>query len=297
MALTAQEIEALMPDCTELLSDEPEMESSLHYTQLLILVTCLEWLWRDQEDFFIGANLSIYYSRQQLKNRDFRGPDFFLVKNTQKRPRASWVIWEEDGKYPNLIIELLSDSTAKVDRGLKKELYQTRFRTPEYFWFSPNTLELVGWRLVGNEYESISPSENGWYWSQELGLYLGVLENRLRYFTVEGRLILTPEEANLEEIRKAEIERQKAETERQKAEIERQKAEIEHQKAEAERQKAEIERQKAEIERQKAEIERQKAEAEQRRAEFEQRRADEAQTKVAILTQRLKELGIEPDSL
>jgi Uma2 family endonuclease len=311
MALTAQEIEALMPDCTELLSDEPEMESSLHYTQLLILVTCLEWLWRDQEDFFIGANLSIYYSRQQLKNRDFRGPDFFLVKNTEKRPRASWVIWEEDGKYPNLIIELLSDSTAKVDRGLKKELYQTRFRTPEYFWFSPNTLELVGWRLVGNKYESISPSENGWYWSQELGLYLGVLENRLRYFTVEGRLILTPEEANLEEIRKAEIERQKAESEKRRAEIERQKAEsekrraeserqkaeAERQKAEIEQQKAEIERQKAEAERQKAEIERQKAEAEQQKAESEKRRANEAEIKVAILTQRLKELGIETDDL
>ena len=66
-----------MPDCTELLSDEPEMESSLHYTQLLILVTCLEWLWRDREDFFIGANLSVYYSRQQLKNRDFRGARLF----------------------------------------------------------------------------------------------------------------------------------------------------------------------------------------------------------------------------
>ena len=245
MALTAKEIEALMPDCTELLSDEPEMESSLHYTQLLILVTCLEWLWRDRQDFFIGANLSIYYSRQQLKNKDFRGPDFFLVKDMEKRQRASWVIWEEDGRYPNLIIELLSDSTAKVDRGLKKHLYQNQFHTPEYFWFSPNTLELVGWRLVGSEYESISSAENGWYWSQELGLYLGVFENRLRYFTVEGRLIPTPEEANLEEMKKAEVERQRAEVERQKAEVERQKAEVERQKSEVERQKAEVERQRA----------------------------------------------------
>jgi Uma2 family endonuclease len=88
MALTAQEIEALMPDCTELLSDEPEMESSLHYTQLLILVTCLEWLWRDREDFFIGANLSVYYSRQQLKNRDFRGPDFFFSQRHGKTSPA-----------------------------------------------------------------------------------------------------------------------------------------------------------------------------------------------------------------
>ncbi|MEA5618981.1 Uma2 family endonuclease [Cronbergia sp. UHCC 0137] len=200
MAFTAQEIEALMPDCTELPSDEPEIESSLHYTQLLILVTCLEWLWRDKEDFFIGANLSIYYSRQQLKNRDFRGPDLFLVKNTEKRPRTSWVLWEEDGRYPNLIIELLSDSTAEVDRGLKKELYQDKFHTGEYFWFSPNTLELVGWRLVGSEYENITPSENGWYWSHELELYLGVWEKRLRYFSVEEKLIPIPEETNLEEI-------------------------------------------------------------------------------------------------
>ncbi|NET70103.1 MAG: Uma2 family endonuclease [Sphaerospermopsis sp. SIO1G2] len=248
MALTAKEIEALMPDCTELLSDEPEMESSLHYTQLLILVICLEWLWRDREDFFIGANLTIYYSRQQLKNREFRGPDFFLVKNTEKRPRTSWVIWEEDGRYPNLIIELLSDSTAKVDRGIKKELYQNRFRTPEYFWFSPNTLELVGWRLVGNEYESIHAEENGYYWSQELGLYLGVLEGRLRYFSLEGRLIPTPEEANLEEIRKAESEFKRAELEFQ-------------------------------------------------RAESEFQRAESAEVKAAILAEKLRELGIDPNSL
>ena len=52
MYLTAQELEAQMPDATQLLSDEPEMESSLHYSQLLILVSCLEWLWRDRDDFF-----------------------------------------------------------------------------------------------------------------------------------------------------------------------------------------------------------------------------------------------------
>ena len=283
MALTAQEIEALMPDCTELLSDEPEMESSLHYTQLLILVTCLEWLWRNREDFFIGANLSVYYSRQQLKNRDFRGPDFFLVKDTEKRPRLSWVTWEEDGKYPNVIIELLSDSTAKVDKGLKKQLYQNQFRTPEYFWFSPNTLELVGWRLTDSEYKAIPASENAWYWSQELGLYLGVWEDKLRYFTVEGRLVPTPEEANLEEIRKAEAERQRAE--------------VEYQRAESEYQRAESELQKAESERRKAESERRKAESERRKAESERQRADDAENKADVLAQKLRELGIEPDSL
>ena len=105
-AITAQELELQMPDASKLLSDEPEMESSLHYMQLLLLVTCLEWAWQERDDFFIGANLTIYFSRQQLKTRDFRGPDFFLVKNTNRAPRNSWVTWEEDGRYPDLIIEL-----------------------------------------------------------------------------------------------------------------------------------------------------------------------------------------------
>jgi Uma2 family endonuclease len=195
MVLTAQQLDALMPDASQLESDEPEMESSLHYTQLLILVSCLEWLWRDREDFFIGANLTIYYSRQQLRTREFRGPDFFLVQPTEKRPRKSWVVWEEEGKYPNFLIELLSPSTASVDRTDKKELYQNRFRTPEYFWFSPDTFEFQGFRLIGDQYEEISPNVNNWRWSEQLGLYLGVEQGVLRYWTEDGNLVLTPAEA------------------------------------------------------------------------------------------------------
>ncbi len=194
MSLTAQQLEALMPDATQLLSDEPEMESSLHYTQLALLVACLEFLWRDRTDFFIGANLTIYFSRQQLRNRDFRGPDFFLVKQTQKNPRNSWVTWEEDGRYPNLIIELLSVSTADTDRNLKKTLYQDRFRTPEYFWFSPDTLEFAGFRLVGHQYQAIPPDQNDRLWSEELNLFLGIATNQLRYFTADGTLVPTPAE-------------------------------------------------------------------------------------------------------
>lgn len=210
MVLTAGQLESIMPDATQLLSDEPEMESSLYYMQLLLLVTCLEWLWRDRNDFFIGANLTIYFSRQQLRNRDFRGPDFFLVKQTPKRPRNAWVVWEEDGKYPNLIIELLSTSTATTDRTLKKDLYQERFRTPEYFWFSPDTLEFEGYRLMGNRYQEITPNARGWRWSEELGLYLGV-EQQLRYFTSEGDKVPTPEE--VAEIAQTQLEQERIKTE------------------------------------------------------------------------------------
>jgi Uma2 family endonuclease len=199
MTLTAKRLDELMPDATLLESDEPEMESSLHYLQLALLVSCLDWLWREQKDYFIGANLTIYFSRQQLKNRDFRGPDFFLVKNTPNHPRRSWVVWEEDGKYPDLIIELLSTSTAAIDKAFKKTLYEERFRTQEYFWFSPDTLELAGFKLIDGKYKPIKSNNSNLFWSNVLGLYLGLEGDKLRYFDAEERLVLTPEEVALQE--------------------------------------------------------------------------------------------------
>ncbi len=225
MVLTAQQLEAIMPDATQLESDEPEMESSQHYMQLMLLVSCLEWLWRSRNDYFIGANLTIYYSRQQLKTRDFRGPDFFLVKQTQKRHRKSWVVWEENGKYPNLIIELLSDSTAGVDRNLKKDLYRDNFRTPEYFWFYPDTLEFQGWKLVEDEYREIEPNSQGWRWSNELGLFLGVDGSQLRYFSPTGQRIPTPQEAAIQEQLQGRQERQRT----QQAQVEAQRAQLQAQ--------------------------------------------------------------------
>lgn len=186
-----------MPDASALLSDEPEMESSLHYQQLKLLVATLERLWRARRDFFIGANLTVYFSREEMKNRDFRGPDFFLVKSVESKQRRSWVVWEEAGRYPDLIVELLSDSTAETDRTIKKELYQDIFRTPEYFWFSPETQEFAGFILQSGQYQQIKPTPQGWCWSEVLGLYLGVVNGVLRYLTPTGELVPTPEEGEL----------------------------------------------------------------------------------------------------
>jgi hypothetical protein len=86
-------------------------------------------------------------------------------------------------------------STAKVDRNLKKVLYESRFRTPEYFWFSPESLEFVGFKLVGSQYQEIVANKQGLLWSEVLNLYLGVANGKLRYFTSEGELVPTPEEA------------------------------------------------------------------------------------------------------
>ncbi|ASC73321.1 Hypothetical Protein XM38_042850 [Halomicronema hongdechloris C2206] len=179
----------------DLYSEEPQMETDLHVRQMLLLISCLDWLWQDRDDFFASGNLTIYFSPKQIKSQDFRGPDFFVVLETERKSRKSWVVWEEDGKYPNVIVELLSDSTAQVDRGTKKEIYQNTFRTPEYFWFDPDTLEFCGFLLVGGVYEAIDSNAVGHLWSRQLGLYLGIHDAQLRFFTPDGALVPTPEEA------------------------------------------------------------------------------------------------------
>ncbi len=179
---------------SNLYSDEPPLETELHFRQILLLLQCLEWLWKDRTDFYAIGNLTIYYSPHQRKSDDFRGPDFFVVLDTDRKPRKSWVVWEEGGQYPHVIVELLSVSTAAVDRGLKKQIYQDVFRTPEYFWFDPETLEFQGFALMRGHYEPIQPDTTGRLWSQQLQLFLGIWQGRLRWFTPEGVLVPTPEE-------------------------------------------------------------------------------------------------------
>jgi Uma2 family endonuclease len=213
----------------ELESDEPELESDLHRDQINLLIACLKAWWHDRHDAYITGNLTIYYSPDKITTRDFRGPDFFVVLGAENRPRKSWILWAEQGKYPNVIIEFLSDSTAKVDRDEKKALYQDTFRTPDYFWFDPETLEFKGFRLSGGKYRPIKPNPNGWLWSQQLQLFVGVHDRQLRFFTTKGQLVPSPEE-------RAAIAQQQAETAQQQAEIAQQQAEVAQQQVEAERQ-------------------------------------------------------------
>ncbi len=214
----------------DLWSEEPPLESYRHLKQLLLLLACLERFWKNRNDFFVAANMSVYYSTRQRKSEEMRGPDFFVVLNTERRERKSWVIWEEEGKYPNFIIEILSDSTANTDRGLKKQLYQDVWRTPDYFWFDPYTLEFQGFHLMNGEYQALQPNDHGWLWSEQLQLYLGILDEKLRFFTPEGQLVLTPEEAESKALLVVDTERARAQEAIAQVDAERQRSAILRQK-------------------------------------------------------------------
>jgi Uma2 family endonuclease len=79
MALIQDITEDVIVPSSDLLSDEPPMETELHLRQLMLLIQSLELCWRDRQDFYAFGNLTSYYSPRQRKSEHFRGPDFFVV--------------------------------------------------------------------------------------------------------------------------------------------------------------------------------------------------------------------------
>ncbi len=207
------------------------MENFFHRYQQELLLASLAYHWRDRNDYFAGANMFVYFSVQQAENiingstTEYRGPDFFVVLDVDyHKPRTCWVVWQEEGRYPDVIVEILSPSTAQNDRTTKKDLYEKVFATEEYFLFDFDKKELIGYELMLGQYQQKVPNERGWLWSAKLGLWLGLWggefrryrDRWLRFWTPEGELVLTGEEA---EYQRAELERQRAE--RAEAELQR----------------------------------------------------------------------------
>lgn len=201
----------------EWLSDEPELETDFHRDQIDMLLRLMKWYWRNTGNVYCSGNTTVYYDENQLTTRNFRGPDIFVVMGVDPRPRKSWMIWKEGGKYPNVVFELLSKSTAKVDRTTKKTLYQDVWRLPNYFWFHPETKEFQGFKLVNTQYQPIQANALGHLWSDQMEAFVGIHKGMLRLFSRSGALILLEEEDAQEQVRQAQEQAQQAQEQAQQA--------------------------------------------------------------------------------
>jgi Uma2 family endonuclease len=229
---------ALAPLPFELVYDDGEpLETEWHTLEYPFLRELIGQAMAEQgrTDFYTGGNMFVYYSYEQaravaeevtkgLEQKAFRGPDVFWVSGVDPdRERKVWIAWDEGGRLPDVVIELLSPSTAKKDRTEKRDLYARVFRTAEYFLYDPDTQKLEGLRLADRFYQPIPPDENGRLWSEQLGvsfgLWHGFVEHRkadwVRLFHADGSLVPTRAEAATQH---AEAAIQRAEAAVQRAE-------------------------------------------------------------------------------
>ena len=182
-------------------------------------------------DYYIGINMFVYYSWQQVRNQDFKGPDMYFVFDVDgQKYRPYWAIWDEGGRYPDVIIEFLSATTEREDLGAKRQIYERIFRVKEYFCIAPQVERILGWRMADDGYLALATDERGWMWSAALGLWIGAWQGRYlleeniwpRFYHPDGRLVLIGAEAERE---RAEAEHARAEAERVRAEVKREGAE------------------------------------------------------------------------
>jgi Uma2 family endonuclease len=235
-------------------------ETLVHRDDLQNMIEMLRTWYAGQPRTYISGNMLMYY--EEGNPRKHVSPDVFVVHNLPPRERRNYLVWEEEGKAPDLVIELTSKSTRNEDLRTKFQLYRDVLRVTEYVLFDPYeeylepSLQAYRWRK--GQYAPMR-LVRGRLPSKVLGLHFGREGMQLRVYEPEtGRKILLPRE---------EFERAEA-TLRQEAEARRAAEPGFRQEAEARRAAETIARQEAEA-RQAAE-----AEVERLRRELEDLRRD-----------------------
>jgi Uma2 family endonuclease len=209
---------------------KPTAETELHGLLMFALIDTLR-LWYAQDDWvYVWGNLLMYYERGS--RRRHVAPDVFVVKGVPKHRRDNYLIWEE-GRAPDLVIELTSSSTRHADTKRKFLLYQNTLRVREYYLFDPHgdylTPTLQGYRLYRGQYVALKPVA-GRLPSKVLGLYLESRGDDLKlYDPATGLILPTPVEherirAEQAEARAAE---EKARADQTEAELQRALRELE----------------------------------------------------------------------
>lgn len=150
---------------------KPMAETEVHRDLMFRLIQTLSRFFAGQH-VCVSGNLFIFY--EQGNRRRHISPDVFVARGVEERVRLNYLVWEE-GKGPDLVIELTSSSTRHEDQTRKMVRYRDTLRVKEYFLFDPfgDYLDprLQGFRLRGGTYVPVRP-RGGRLPSQVIGLHL-----------------------------------------------------------------------------------------------------------------------------
>lgn len=233
------------PDHTQLPeSDGTFVKNFQEHPQSLILTDSigpvLQRLHPDGQ-YCIGQDSGIYWRETEPPEKGAEAPDWFYVPGVPPKlegiTRRSYVLWRE--YIPPLIaLEFASGDGSEerdptpLSRGMGKEakrpgkfwVYEKIIRIPYYGIYEINSGKLEVYHLTDFSYRKLEPNERGHYpislMEVELGLMEGTYQNQtqqwLRWWDLEGNLLLIGDE-------RAKVERHRAEQTEQQLVVEQQK--------------------------------------------------------------------------
>ena len=218
----------------------PMAETDAQFYPLTETVLALRQRYADRDDVYVSGDLLIYY---RMNDNTVRlAPDVFVVFGVDDHLRSSYIIWREEGKTPDFVLEIASPGTFVRDMTEKRALYAALGVT-EYWRFDPTgqlfTPALVGEQLAQDgEYEPIEVGlgEDGMLRGYSEVLELEVCQRpdgELRLYDPEVQTWLSYLAEEVAARQAAEVARDAAESERDAAEAARDAAESERDAAEA----------------------------------------------------------------
>jgi Uma2 family endonuclease len=288
---------------------EPMADNNEQLRLIFLLKGNLDALFDHDDNIAVESDLLWYPVQGQPEIK--RAPDAMVIFGRPKQYRGSYRQWRENNIPPQVTFEILSPGNTEIEMLTKLQFYE-QYGVEEYYQFNPANGNLLGWLRQGSTFQVI-PQMNGWI-SPLLGIRFEVRGLDLQLYNPDGSLF----RSHTELIQLAETQRLQALFERQRFEQEQQRAEQAQKRATQEQQRAEQERLNAEQAQNRAEQEQQRAEQERLNAEQAQNRAEQAQKQVEQEQQRadqerqkaeqerrraeklaakLREQGIDPDSL
>jgi Uma2 family endonuclease len=235
------------PDHTQLPeSDGSFVKNFQEHPQSLILTdslaTTLERLHPDGQ-YAIGQDSGLYWRETEPPEKGAEAPDWFYVPNVPPRLageiRRSYVLWREF-VAPTILLEFASgdgapehdrtplsySETAGTTRPGKFWVYEQIVRSPYYGIFFVNSGVLEMYELVGGQYQRMAANSRGHYpvipMEVEIGVWEGTYQNQtqpwLRWWDLEGNLLLMGSERAAVAEQRVESAEQRAESAEQRAE-------------------------------------------------------------------------------
>ncbi|MCS6814483.1 MAG: Uma2 family endonuclease [Cyanobacteria bacterium] len=242
--VAADQLPPPFPDHTQL----PESDGTFvknfqeHPQSLLLTDSLVPVLARIHPDgqYVIGQDCGIYWREADPPESGAEAPDWFYVPNVPPRLegkiRRSYVLWREFIS-PTIALEFASgngseerdrtplsrcqngSANAETAKPGKFWVYEQVIHIAYYGIFLVNSGELEMYELVGTTYQRMVPNSRGHYPIPPLGVEIGVWEGTylnqtqqwLRWWDLEGNLLLTGHERAANAEQQAKQERQKRE--------------------------------------------------------------------------------------
>ena len=249
---------------------KPMADNTLQWDWMVKIVGELRELFAGQE-VFIAGDLLWYPVQGEPKAR--QAPDALVVFGRPPGYRGSYKQWEEGGVAPQVVFEVRSPGNTRNEMAEKQSFYD-HHGVEEYYLIDPYRNSGIGWVRVEGKFQLVYPL--GEYVSPRLGIRFDETGSELRLFTPDGREFRTREERIeeiQEELRKTALA---FEDERERALNALRMLSEEQERTAQERERAEQEREWAQQEHQRAEREKDAKDA---------------------LAAKLRELGVDPDTV